>query len=330
MELLGTPVAVAGPISQTLGTATILAAGRNVLAVRSQEPRRTEQLTWYDRGGRPLGTIGAPDPISTFDLSPDGRSVAIARSGPTSGGEVLLVIDTARGVTSRLTGREFGGVEDPVWSPDSRRVAFKALSGGKSVLVVKPADGGAERVVTDGRFADDVFLEGWSPDGRYLAVSIWEGPRRRGALLQVDGKSEPITFAESANEEADFSPDGHWLAYSTQADSGSEVFVVPVPPTGERRQMSAGGGAQPRWRRDGRELFYLALDGTLMAVSISRAGRFEESAPRPLFRTGLVVAPDYDQYDVSPDGRFLITVPADPLEGTVIDVVLNWQSVLKR
>jgi Tol biopolymer transport system component len=331
LELQGTPVAVAGLVSHAFTSgAAIFAAGRNVLAVRPEEPRRTEQLTWYDREGRALGTVGAPDPISTFDLSPDGRRVVIARTGPPpGGGEVLLVIDTARGVTSRLTGREFAAVDDPVWSPDSRQVAFRAVSGGNSILVVKPVDGGAERVVIDGQF-DEVFLEGWSPDGRYLAISIWEGSRRRGALLPVDGKPEPITFVETANEEADFSPDGRWLAYSTSVDAGSEVFVVPVPPTGERWQVSDGGGDQPRWRRDGRELFYLALDGTLMAVSVSSGRRFEGSAPRPLFRTGLVVVPSYDQFDVGPDGRFLLTMPADPFEGTVIDVVLNWQSVLKR
>jgi eukaryotic-like serine/threonine-protein kinase len=332
LELQGTPVSVAGPLTQSFtGGAAMFAAGRNVLAVRSMEPRRTEQFTWYDREGRLLGIVGGPEPINTFDLSPDGRSVVMARTGPLpGGGEVLLVIDTTSGVTSRLTGREFAGVGDPIWSPDSRRVAFRAVSGGKSVLVVKPVDGGAEHVVTNGKF-DEVFLEGWSPDGRYLAINIWDGARRRGALLPVDGKHEPINFVESASEEADFSPDGRWLAYSTPGDGGgSDVFVVPVPPTGERWQISYGWGTQPRWRRDGRELFYLALDGTLMAVSVSSARRFERSAPRALFRTGLVVTPGYDQFDVSPDGRFLLTVPADPFEGTVIDVVLNWQSVLKR
>ena len=156
LELQGTPVAVAGPVSHDFTSgAAIFAAGRNLLAVRPEGPRRTEQLTWYDREGRPLGTVGAPDPISTFDLSPDGRSVVVARTTPTGGGgEVLLVIDTARGVTSRLTGREFDFVDDPVWSPDSRRVAFRALRGGKSVLVVKPADGGAGRVVMDGQGGD--------------------------------------------------------------------------------------------------------------------------------------------------------------------------------
>ena len=332
LQLHGTPVGVAGPISHTFNSGdAIFAAGGSVLAVRMAEPRRTEQLTWFDRGGRLLGTVGAPDPINTFDLSPDGRSVVVARASPTGGGggEVLQVIDTGRGVTSRLTGREFDAVDDPVWSPDSQRVAFRAMSGGKSVLVVKPADGGAGRVVMDRQF-DNVFVEGWSSDGRYLAINIWEGARRRGALLPVDGKPEPITFVESNNEESDFSPDGRWLAYSTSVDAGFEVFVVPVPPTGERWQVSAGGGDQPRWRRDGRELFYLALDGTLMAVAVTSGRRFVASAPRPLFRTGLVVMPGYDQFDVGPDGRFLLTMPADPLEGTVIDIVLNWQSVLKR
>lgn len=330
MTLRGAPVALAGPLSHAWPDAAIFAVGGNVLAVRPEEPGRIEQLTWYDRQGRQLGTLGDPEPIDTFDLSPDGRRVAIARAGPIGAGEVMMVTDLARGVTSSLTGRENKEVNDPVWSPDGRLLAFRAYRGDRSLLIVKSADGGPERVLADGLFGE-VFTEGWSPDGRYLAISIWEraGLDRRGALLPLEGKPEPIVFAQASIDESDFSPDGRWLAYNTDAGDDTEVFVVPVPPTGERWQVSAGGGAQPRWGRDGRELYYLALDGTLMAVSIGAGRRFEAAAPVALFQTGLVVSPGYDQFDVAPDGRFLITRPAHAGGGTVIDVVLNWQSALK-
>jgi eukaryotic-like serine/threonine-protein kinase len=328
LTVQGVPVVLAGPVSYGGVFGAIFSVGGDVLALRPPE-QPIEQLTWYDPHGRRLGVLGAAVRINTFELSPDGRRVAVSRAGSTVSGEVLLIIDTARGVTSRLTGREFDGVDDPVWSPDNRQVAFTAYRRDRSLLAVKDADGGPERVLIDGLF-DRVFVEGWSPDGRFLAISIWDGPQRRGALFPLKGEPEPIVFAESANDESDFSHDGRWLAYSTGVDAGSEVFVVPVPPTGERWQVSAGGGTQPRWERNGRELYYLALDGTLMAVPIASGRRFEAAAPRALFQTGLVVVPSYDQFDVSPDGRFLITTPADPHHGTVIDILLNWQSALKR
>jgi eukaryotic-like serine/threonine-protein kinase len=205
LKVQGTPVVLAGPLSHGDTFGAIFAASSSVLAVRPEEPGRVEQLTWYDPQGRALGTLGVPTAINTFDLSPDGRRVAIARGAFGGGGDVLLLIDTARGVTSPLTGREFDSVDDPVWSPDSRLVAFKAIRGLKSLLVVKPADGGPERVVIDGMF-DDVFVEGWSPDGRFLAINFWDAQRPRGALLPLEGKPEPIVFVESANDESDFSP----------------------------------------------------------------------------------------------------------------------------
>ena len=234
-------------------------------------------------------------------------------------GDVLLIIDTARGVTSRLTGREFDGVDDPVWSPDNRQVAFTAYRRDRSLLAVKDADGGPERVLIDGLF-DKVFAEGWSPDGRFLAISIWDGPHRRGALFPLRGNLSRSFLPRAPMMNPTFRLTVGGSRYSTGVDAGSEVFVVPVPPTGERWQVSAGGGTQPRWERNGRELYYLALDGKLMAVPIVSGRRFEAAAPRALFQTGLVVVPSYDQFDVSPDGRFLITTPADPHHGTVIDI----------
>jgi Tol biopolymer transport system component len=229
-----------------------------------------------------------------------------------------------------VTGREFVEVNDPVWSPDGRLIAFSAFRAGSSAIVAKPADGGPERVLIE-RSPGRVYVEGWSPDGRYVAINIVDGGRQWGALLPQQRTSEPIALIDGPNDEYDFSPDGRWLAYiSPDLETGqAEVFVVPVPPTGERWQVSARGGAQPRWRHDGRELFYLSLDGTLMGAMVPSGSRFEAAAPRALFQTGLVVIPDYDPFDVAPDGRFLITKPVESSAGTVIDVVLNWQSALR-
>jgi Tol biopolymer transport system component/tRNA A-37 threonylcarbamoyl transferase component Bud32 len=330
LKLRGEPVGLGSLVYKRTGFGPAFAVGGNVLAVRAGEAGFTEQLTWYDRQGRPSGTLGAAGQIENFGLSPDGTRVAIAAASPNNDAAIFIT-DIARGVTSRLVA-EGPWLNDPVWSPDGRWVAFTARGRpGGVALVAKPQEGGPERVLLERR-SGDVFVEDWSPDGSQLAFGAQGPSGTAGALLALHGNppAEQILTEQQFPDELRFSPDGRWLAYNAIEAGQPEVFVVPIPPTGQRWQVSAGGGAQPRWRRDGRELYYLGLDATLMVVAIGGPSRFEATPPRPLFKTGLVVEPGYDQYEVGPDGRFLLSVPVRPAEGTIIDVVLDWQVTLKR
>jgi dipeptidyl aminopeptidase/acylaminoacyl peptidase len=330
LKLLGQPASLGRVVNPGTGFGPVFGVGGNVLAVRAGEAGFTKQLTWYDRQGRPFGTVGAAGSIENFDLSPDGTRVAIAAPS-TDDAHPILITDIVRGVTSRLAA-DGPWLNDPVWSPDGRWLAFTARGRpGGVALVAKPVDGGPERVLVERR-SGDVFVEDWSPDGAYLAFGIAGESGSAGALVSLQGKgpAEHILAEQGFPDELRFSPDGRWLAYHSIERGQPEVFVVPIPPTGQRWQVSAQGGAQPRWHHGGRELFYLGLDSTLMAVAIGEKGRFEAGPPRPLFKTGRVVDWDYDQYEVGPDGRFLISVPVRPDEGTIIDVVLDWQAALKR
>jgi eukaryotic-like serine/threonine-protein kinase len=178
-----------------------------------------------------------------------------------------------------------------------------------------------------------MYMEDWSRDGQYLATDIDDAGNSIVAILPLAGDRKLIQITKApATDEPHFSPDTRWIAYSSNESGAMEVSVAPVPPTGERWQISTKGGAQPRWRGDGRELYYLALDGTLMAVDIDNDGKsIQAGRPHALFQTGVLPFPAVDQYAVSADGRrFLVNVPFDAPEQTSINIVLNWTASLKQ
>ncbi|MGE0445292.1 MAG: TolB family protein, partial [Vicinamibacterales bacterium] len=341
----GDPATVAGlgEIAEGAGVPGFSVSDTGVLAYRAQlVAARTSQLAWVDRTGAVLGTIGksGATTLSDVQLSPDGRQVTGFRDG------AVWLLDVNRGIDTRLTGRraqpgeaaesaQFG-----VWSRDGRRVAFRSVRDGRGNLFEMPADGtGTERRLID--TPETKTPLDWSPDGRVLAYQvldpatgfdIWALP------LTGDGKPFPILNGKANEGGAQFSPDGRWLAYQSDESGDPEVFVQPFPGPGRRVQVSSGGGTRPRWRPDGKELFYLANDLKLMAVPIA-AGRdaqaLDPGAPMPLFQTQVVytnsLGMEKPNYAVAPDGqRFLInTVTGDP-QPSPITVVLNWPALLKK
>jgi WD40-like Beta Propeller Repeat len=215
--------------------------------------------------------------------------------------------------------------------PRERAVyAVPAAGGEPSELLRVPGDEGTSAAIDD-----------WSPDGHLLAglvVMVGDSSRGiRGVVVALDGKAAPVAFDEAPNlDETHFSSDGNWIAYNAdRTGSGQEVYAVPSPPTGERVTISVAGGSQPRWRGDGKELFYLSPDGTTMAVAVDTVSgrRSSPGTPVPLFETGIVVDPGRDQYAVTRDGqRFLLAVPADQARDAApgeIIVVLTWEEELK-
>jgi Tol biopolymer transport system component len=318
------------PVAGTLsGPRVTLAAGASMLftaspsaLVYANASSALERFFWVDERGATLSSLEGDISIFNFDLSADGRMVVLEQR-PTG----LSVRDLARGVTSRLSAE---GV-DPVWSRDGSQVAY-AVPGKRTVHVISPFGGPSRQI-----FQSDVpvYLDDWSRDGRWVAGhTMATGP---GILIPVGHDAKPIAFKHDdlGVDETRFSPDGRWLAYGAVGVQGaqSQVFVIDLPPSGARWQVSVNGGAQPRWRDDGKALYFLSTSGTMMMVDVTlRAGAPPQfSAPRGLFETGLGVTGNVDQYAVGADGsRFLLRRSVDQRPQDDPQVVLNWQTLLKE
>jgi serine/threonine protein kinase/Tol biopolymer transport system component len=283
------------------------------------------QLVWVDRRGAVKPVAAPPRPYENPRLSPDGRRVATSfRRG--------IWIYTMRSETlSRLT---FGDERWPLWTPDGKRVTFSACTLKTCKLFSKPADGsGSEELLTESEHSIDA--SSWSPDGQVLAFiggievehgDIWLLP------LCGDRKPRPFLQTESKKGTAVFSPDGHWLAYTSDESGQFEVYVQPFSGPGGRWQISTEGGDQPIWAHNGKELFYRE-GNKIMAVEVTTRPAFSAGSPRPLFAGQYLHSPQRPaDYDVTPDGqRFLMVQPGlQEASAQQINVVLNWFEELKR
>jgi Tol biopolymer transport system component len=246
--------------------------------------RRT-RLTWLDRNGRTLETLGEAGALFDPAISPDGTSVAFERHDRVGGASGdIWTLDLSRGGFSRLTSAP-GFETTPIWSSDGSQVAFAWDQGPRPAIYTRRASGtGTEDVLVSPEARS--FPTDWSRDGRHVLLML-DGSRTRRDIWRYDVQRREATplldgpFNESG---ATFSPDGRWIAYVSDEDQRSQVYVRSFPDGSDRTQISASGGSQPQWRRDGRELFYIDPDNAIMAVAVQASGeRLTASAPHPLF-----------------------------------------------
>jgi Tol biopolymer transport system component len=289
---------------------------------------RTSQLTWFNRNGRPAGTIG--DPAVYYDpaLSPDGTTLAVEKRDGRAATD-LWTIDLARGAASRLTSAP-GFESVATWSPDGRRIAYASDQGSGPKVWVKNASGtGAETVVIDGR----AFPTDWSHDGRYL-LYVTDGGATHLDVLVYDFErrtSTPLMNSTFNEMRPKFSPDAKWIAYESDEAHATQIYVQSFPDGATKIPISPGGGQSPEWRRDGKEIFYVAPDSTLMAVEVRPAGaQLSVGAPQALFATN--TEPERvlrNVFTASADGqRFLVLAPAATLNNSPLVGLLNWASAL--
>ncbi|MEO8257576.1 MAG: protein kinase [Acidobacteriota bacterium] len=334
--LHGDAVVLADELDRQGGTAAgFSASSTGVLIYRKEVPQAGKQLLWFDREGKAAGQVGAVANYGNVELSPKGDRAAVDMTA--NNNRDIWVIDLARSVPSRITFDQ-GADFTPSWSPDGGRVAFaSARAGGDNVARIyeKSSTGAGTATVLPAGDVTAIPVH-WTPDNRYIVFSrpkmdilandTW--------ILPLAGEAKPAPLLDSPFDkfQARVSPDSRYVAYSTNESGQYQVVVQTFPDTNDGKwQISADGGIEPKWRRDGRELYYLALDGKLMAVSIG-GPVFSPGRPVPLFQTPLTVnrtQPIRDRrYDVGPDGRFLLVVPAASAAVMPTMVVVNWSSGL--
>ena len=332
--LSGTPSPVADQVVAVGDSAQagLSASAAGALVYRAGAGKGQRQLIWFDRAGKPLGTAADPDDAGVEEpsMSPDGRRVGISKT--TNGNTDVWILDLDRRLLSRFT---YDGAAEsvPIWSPDGTKIVFNSNRGGRYNLYVKAASGtGSEELLL--QTEQNKAAVDWSPDGRLI---LFRSPSLSTGFdlwaLPLEGDRRPFPVVQTMFEERDgqFSPDGNWIAYQSNESGRMEIFVQSFPGPGGKIQVSTGGGAQVRWRKDGRELFYIALDGKLMAVPIRRAGSgsIEAGAPVALFATrvgGAIRGTYLQQYVVSPNGdRFLMNTVTNEASVAPVTVILNWR-----
>lgn len=321
LQPAGEPYPLAdGVVTQSFAPESLASASTTGMLAWVSGQGRDWQCVWRNRQGKVLGAAGEGG--SVVNISPDGKRVIgdHLESG-------YWVLDLATRVTTRLNVNTPG--MNPIWSPDGKDVALF----GKGGIYRESASGaGGAQLLLKTNFLS--VPKSWSPDGRYILfdqVNPDTGSADMFALpAEGDNHPLPLAVTPASEGQGQFSPDGRWVAYTSNESGLSEIYVIPFPPSpnGGRWMVSRGGGVQPRWRRDGKELFYISPDWTMMAVPVSTSGVFQPGTPQPLFNTQMVdtgIRTGPISWDVAPDGKRFLIITNESKETLSLNVILNWR-----
>lgn len=343
LALTGQAVRIADGVVNYAGSplqvpfAAFTASDNGVLAwhVRGNEvvaAQDTVELTWFDRAGRRLGTVGEPSGYSGPALSPDETRLAVARMDPKTNTRDIWLMNLSGGAHTRLT-LDPADDMNPVWTPDGKWVIFSSARSGHRNIYRKAADGTGD-VEPLLESMESMYVETLSPDGRFLIFNSRASDAQPPdlAVLSLDAGQKRTLFESSAFREdhARFAPNGKWVAFRSGETSDSDIFVQAFGAGGEGKgsvlRITNDGGRQPEWRGDGKEIFYIKGKNTLMAMDVNTDGlAFSFGVPRPLFSVGLEADERRNRFVVTRDGqRFLVCALAAGTSNSAVQVRLNW------
>jgi Tol biopolymer transport system component len=339
------PVAAGFSLRPNAGWMPASVSDRGILVFQSADSTAdARQIAWHDRSGKLLGNVGSPGTVFSPSLSPDQRTMAYQKGvagGFQIAGAELWLRDLTRETDTRLTSDSsvnFG----PVWSPNGDRIAFTSNRGGTAYNLFQRASNGTGQDEPVIRSSESKIVSQWSRDGQYLVYSnadvktggdLWVFPI--GEVPSADRKPKPFLRTQFNEYQGQISPDGHWIAYTSNSTGSNEISVQPFPVGEGKWQISTAGGTSARWRGDSKELYYVAADNKMMSVavkaSVSPKPSFEPGTPQALFDSHMLTGNVIHQYDVTSDGkRFLInTVPAGA-SASELTVVVNWHPATKQ
>ena len=313
-----------------IGRATFSVSNDRALLAQNGTGVSLSQLEWFDRSGKEMGAVGKPDVYANVNLAPNGKLVAVDKTDTANQNSDVWVYDLQSESTKRMT---FDPAIDamPVWSPDGTRVVFSSSRKQSFDLYLKNTDGTQEERAIEATPAQDKYPSAWSRDGKYL---LYTRDTELWFLTLPEMRSQLFLKTSSAMRNSQFSPDAKWVAYASNESGKWEIYVTSFPDAHGKWQVSNGGGDQPRWRGDGKELFYLSADGKIVAVPVKEGANFNSGAPVALFQANPrqpVATSEHVVYDVTQDGqRFLINTYVKNGVVQPMTVVLNWDAEAKK
>jgi Tol biopolymer transport system component len=333
---VGDPVPIIGSMGSSLTVSGLrsVALARDGTLIFRDDKRGSNQIVWVDRAGKILSVL--PDVESAWHyaprLSPDGRFLAVSHLESRSGLGEIWIHDLTRNIADRLT---MGAGDDylPTWvRPDGRELIYGSGRSGEvgALYRIAPDHPGNGRLWIGGKTAQ--VPSGTTPDGRRVVFERTDDKGKVGLMIRdLDGDAEAkrLGSGDASEFSADLSPDGRWIAYASDVSRNPEVYIRLLDGTGAAIRISNDGGFQPRWRNDGRELFYVDAGGRMVAVPIAPGEPPKPGAPVPLFQANLEEATDR-QYDVAPDGQRFLLNRSSTRDAAKITVVFDWTALLER
>jgi Tol biopolymer transport system component len=331
LELTGEPIAVLTEIQylSRIAKAVFAVSNNGLLFAQKNSEASLSRLAWFDRKGNEAGMVGTPDTYANVALARDGRSVAVDKTDTRNQNDDVWTFDLQAQRAKRLT-FDPGNDAMPVWSPDGARLVFSSNRQHLFNLYVKNADGAQEEKLIEHGDSDSDPND-WSRDGKYI---LYTYGRDLWVVTFPELKSRLFLKASSTIKNGQFSPDGKWVAYTSNESGKWEIYVTSFPEARGKWQVSIGGGEQPRWGRNGEELFYLSQEEKIMAVRVKLGASVDSGTPAALFQANpRVSVANHEQanYDVDQAGqRFLINTSVKSVTTQPLSIVLNWNAGLKK